>query len=149
MTPDCSDVMERSPWGKVSRASLVEIRSRTDERGKLSIIEAGGEIPFVAKRVYTLFDVCFGTERGSHAHKELRQFFFVLGGSVEVVIDDGVVRQSFLLDRPTQGLLLEPGLWRDLKNFTSGAALVVLASELYDEADYIRNYRDFLVFTKG
>lgn len=149
MTSDCSNAMERSPLGKVSRARVVEIRSHSDERGQLSIIEAGNEIPFPAKRVYTLFNVSPGAERGSHAHKELRQFLFSLGGAVEVVIDDGTVRQSFVLDRPTMGLLLEPGLWRDLKNFTSGAALVVLASELYDEGDYIRDYRDFIAFTKN
>ena len=95
------------------------------------------------------YDVPGGEERGGHAHKELKQLIIAAGGSFDVVLNDGKVKRTITLNRPYQGLLVVPGLWRELNNFSSGATCLVLASEKYDENDYIRNYDEFISYKNG
>ena len=107
-----------------------------------------GNIPFEIKRVYYLYDVPGGESRGGHAHKNLYQLIVAASGAFSVTLDDGKEKRTILLNRPYQGLLVVPGIWRELNDFSSGAVCLVLASEKYDENDYIRIYNDFLVCKK-
>jgi len=116
----------------------------SDPRGNLSFIEGGQHIPFDIKRVYYLYDVPGGSDRGSHAHKSLHQFIVAMSGSFDVVLDDGKQKKRFHLNRSYSGLYVCPMMWRDLDNFSSGAVCMVLASTHYDPADYIRDYSQFL-----
>lgn len=127
--------------------SIIELdKHHSDRKGNISVVENGITVPFDVKRVYYLYDVPGGESRGSHAHKELSQLIIAASGSFRVTLDDGNVKRSFVLNRPYQGLYVKPGIWRDLDDFSSGAVCMVLASEVYQEDDYIRDYRDFLVF---
>lgn len=130
---------------KVSDCQMIDIRRYSDTRGYLSVVENGIDIPFDIKRIYYLYMVP-EVARGAHAHKELQQLLIATSGSVEVIMDDGENKKSFMLDRPWKGLLIPSGLWRDLENFSGGAVLMCLASEGYDEKDYIRDYDEFLKF---
>lgn len=121
-------------------------RHHSDRRGNLTVVENGDTLPFDVKRVYYLYDVPGGESRGSHAHKELSQLIIAASGSFTVTLDDGTCKRSFFLNRPYQGLYIKPGLWRDLKDFSSGAVAMVLASEIYQEDDYIRTYEEFKQF---
>ncbi|MEZ4877569.1 MAG: FdtA/QdtA family cupin domain-containing protein [Flavobacterium sp.] len=114
--------------------------------GNLTSITNSQEVPFDIKRIYYLYDVPGGNSRGGHAHKDLYQIMIALSGSFTVTLDDGNLKRSFMLNQPYQGLLIPPGLWRDLDNFSSGSICMVLASELYDENDYFRDYNEFLNF---
>lgn len=116
----------------------------SDRKGNLSVAENGFNIPFDVKRVYYLYDVPGGAGRGGHAHKELYQLIVAVSGSFSVTLDDGKERKTFMLNRPYQGLLVVPGIWRDIDNFSSGSVSLVLASDKYDEGDYIRDYGEFL-----
>ena len=120
----------------------------TNGLGNLSFLEAGTDTPFEIKRIYYIYDVPEGTQRGGHAHKRLRQLLFCPNGRIEILLTDGVQRASVLLDKPNKALLIGPGLWRDMLWHTDGAVLCVAASEHYDEKDYIRNYNAFLEFKK-
>ena len=111
--------------------------------GNLTSITNNEEVPFAVKRIYYLYDVPGGNSRGSHAHKELYQIMIALSGSFTVTLDDGKLKRSFMLNQPYQGLLIPPGLWRDLEDFSSGSICMVLASETYSEDDYFRNYENF------
>lgn len=122
---------------------LVSLPKISDPRGNLSFIEGGKHIPFEIKRVYYLYDVPGGSDRGSHAHKSLHQFIVAMSGSFDVVLDDGRKKQRFHLNRSYSGLYVCPMMWRDLDNFSSGAVCMVLASTHYDAADYIRDYSEF------
>lgn len=124
---------------------IIDIRRYSDTRGYLSVVENDIDIPFEIKRIYYLYMVP-EVARGAHAHKELQQLLIATSGSVEVIMDDGKEKKSFLLDKPWKGLLIAPGLWRDLENFSGGAVLMCLASEKYDAADYIRDYEEFLAY---
>lgn len=115
-----------------------------DPRGKLSVIEGGEHIPFDIKRVYYLYDVPGGADRGGHAHKALHQFIIAVSGSFDITIDDGKAKKTLQMNRSHYGLYVCPMIWREVKNFSSGAVCLVLASEKYDENDYFRNYQDFL-----
>ena len=119
-----------------------------DKRGQLIALEEQKDIPFHIKRVYYLYDVPGGESRGAHAHKELSQLIVAASGSFTVTLDDGKVKRSFLLNRPYQGLLVVPGIWRDLDDFSSGSVCMVLASHPYDKEDYIRDYDEFLEYKK-
>ena len=131
----------------VQDCQLIELdKHHSDRKGNLTVVENGKTLPFDVRRVYYLYDVPGGESRGSHAHKELSQLIIAASGSFTLTLDDGTERRSFHLNRPYQGLLVKPGIWRDLDNFSSGAVVMVLASEEYREADYIRNYEDFLKF---
>ncbi len=121
--------------------------SDPDGRGNLSVIEKD-VLPFVIKRVYYLYDVPSDSSRGGHAHKELQQFLIALSGSFDVVLDNGKSRRSITLNRPNKGLLIPSGVWRELENFSAGAVCLSLVSEVYKESDYIREYQDFLNYSK-
>ena len=112
-------------------------------RGSLSVVEKD-IIPFDIKRVYYLYDIPSTSIRGGHAHKKLYQLLIPLSGSFDVILNDGKQKKTFTLNKPNKGLLIVPGIWRELENFSSGAVCLVLASEVYDEADYIRDYNSFL-----
>lgn len=128
----------------LSHCRVIELPKISDPRGNLSFIEGGQHIPFNIKRVYYLYDVPGGSDRGAHAHKNLHQFIIAMSGSFDVVIDDGKEKKRFHLNRSYYGLYMCPMMWRDLDNFSSGAVCVVLASERYDVSDYIRDYDAFL-----
>ncbi len=123
---------------------LIELPKISDPRGNLSFIEGGQHIPFDIKRVYYLYDVPGGSDRGSHAHKNLHQFIVAMSGSFDVVLDDGREKKRFHLNRSYYGLYVCPMMWRELDNFSSGAVCMVLASAHFSEADYIRDYSQFL-----
>jgi len=128
----------------VKDCKIIELPKITDPRGNLSFIEGGEHIPFDIKRVYYLYDVPGGSDRGSHAHKNLHQFIVAMSGSFDVVLDDGKEKKRFHLNRSYYGLYVCPMMWRDLDNFSSGAVCMVLASTRYDESDYIRDYDQFI-----
>lgn len=117
-------------------------------RGALTVVEQLKEVPFEVKRVYWTYDVPGGESRGGHAHKDLYQLLVPMSGSFKVVLDNGTKKREFLLNHPWQGLIITPGVWRTLEDFSSGAVCMVLASELYDENDYIREYDQFVAWTK-
>ncbi|MDE5955443.1 MAG: FdtA/QdtA family cupin domain-containing protein, partial [Bacteroidales bacterium] len=117
-------------------------------KGNISVIENGKTVPFDIRRAYWLYDIPGGKSRGGHAHKDLRQLIVAVSGSFTVTLDDGNVKRTFLLNRPYQGLLVVPGIWRTLDDFSSGSVCLVLASHPYSEDDYIRNYEDFIEYKK-
>ena len=123
---------------------IIHLPKITEPRGNLSFVEGGGHIPFDIKRVYYLYDVPGGSDRGSHAHKTLHQFIVAMSGSFDVVLDDGQQQQRFHLNRSYYGLYVCPMMWRYLDNFSSGAVCMVLASARYDQSDYIRDYDQFM-----
>ena len=123
-------------------------RHHSQRKGDISVIENGETIPFDVKRIYYLYDVPGGESRGGHAHKELQQLILAASGSFTVTLDDGKVRRTFNLNRPYQGLLVKPGIWRTLDDFSSGSVCLVLASEKYDADDYIRDYDEFVEYRK-
>ncbi len=123
--------------------TLIELPKIQDPRGNLSVIE-NGTIPFSINRVYYLYDVPSGAYRGGHAHKKLFQFLVPLSGSFDVVLKDGFGQGKIIsLNKPNRGLLIVPGIWRELTNFSSGSVCLVLASEMFDENDYIRDFAEF------
>lgn len=129
--------------------SIIELdKHHSDRKGNLTVVENGTTLPFDVKRVYYLFDVPGGEGRGAHAHRELEQLIIAASGSFTVTLDDGKSKRSFFLNRPYQGLYVKPGLWRDLVDFSSGAVAMVLASEVYQKEDYIRDYQEFLDFRR-
>lgn len=126
--------------------SIIEMDKCHRVKGNLTVIESLTTIPFDIQRIYYLYDVPGGESRGGHAHKELQQLIVSASGSFNVVLDDGRIKRTFTLNRPYQGLLVVPGIWRELEDFSSGSVCLVLASLAYDENDYIRDYSDFLEF---
>lgn len=129
----------------VNDCKIIDIRKFSDNRGYLSVIEGGIDIPFEIKRIYYLYMVPEAA-RGAHAHKELQQLMVATSGSVSVTLDDGRDKKTFVLDKPWKGLIVVPGLWRDLDNFAGGTVCMVLASEKYESEDYIRDYNEFLKY---
>lgn len=123
---------------------IVELPKIADPRGNLTFLEGDRHIPFEIKRLYYLYDVPGGSERGAHAHKSLHQFIIAMSGSFDVILDDGDRQYRFQLNRSYYGLYVCPMMWRKLDNFSSGAVCAVLASAPYDEGDYIRSYQEFL-----
>ena len=128
---------------------IIELPKIKDPRGNLSFIEGDKHIPFNIKRVYYLYDVPGGSDRGEHAHKNLHQFVISMSGSFDIVLDDGERQRRFHLNRSYYGLYICPMMWRALDNFSSGGVCMVLASERYDEADYIRDFGEFLAALKA
>ncbi len=122
---------------------IIELPKISDARGNLTFVETGRHVPFEFRRVYYLYDVPGGAERGGHAHKELHQLIVAMSGSFDVVLDDGRERRRFHLNRSYYGLYVCPMIWRELDNFSSGSVTMVLASNLYDEDDYYRDYDQF------
>ena len=127
---------------------LIDLPRITDVRGNLSFIEGGRHVPFDIRRVYYLYDVPGGETRAGHAHRALQQFVIAASGSFEVILDDGSNRRTQALNRSFFGLYICPGIWREMVNFSSGAVCLVLASEYYDEADYIRDYEAFRAYAR-
>jgi len=128
----------------LSDCKLIQLPTVHDRRGNLSFIEGGRHVPFAIERVYYLYDVPGGAERGGHAHKALQQLIIAMSGSFDVILDDGMEKQRFHLNRSYQGLYVCPMIWREIDNFSSGSVCMVLASNLYDEKDYFRDYEGFL-----
>ena len=128
---------------------LVDLKTLGDERGSLIAIEQGHNAPFEIKRVYYIFDTKDGVERGFHAHINLKQICIAVKGSCTFVLDDGKKREEIKLTNPNRGLFIEGLIWREMKDFTPDCVLVVLASEHYDESDYIRDYDKFLKEVKN
>jgi hypothetical protein len=114
--------------------------------GNITPVQNNIEIPFDIKRVYYLYDVPGGADRGGHAHRDLKQLIIAASGSFDITLDDGTTKKTFSLNRPNMGLYLCPGIWRDISNFSSGAICLVLASEPYDEGDYIRHYDEYKIY---
>jgi hypothetical protein len=128
----------------VENCKLIDLPKIGEPRGNLTFVEGGRHVPFDIKRVYYLYDVPGGAERGGHAHKELHQLIIAMSGSFDIVLDDGQQKKRFHLARSYYGLYVCPMIWREMDNFSSGAVCLVLASNLYDESDYFRDYADFL-----
>ncbi len=123
--------------------------SHGDERGQLIAIEAFKDIPFDIKRVYYIYGMDAGVRRGFHAHKSLEQILICIHGSCKVMLDDGKEKKTIHLERPYEGLYVSNAMWREMFDFSSDAVLIVLASELYDESDYIRDYEEFLQYAQS
>lgn len=129
--------------------SLLEVPKIADLRGNLTFIEGNRHIPFDIARVYYIYDVPSGSARAGHAHRRLRQLFMALSGSFAIHLDDGIAKQTIFLNRPNTALYVPPGVWRVIDDFSGGAVMLVLASEPYDESDYIRSYDDFTQYTNS
>jgi dTDP-4-dehydrorhamnose 3,5-epimerase-like enzyme len=132
----------------LDKPKLVSVPNFRDSSGSLGVIEKEEPFPFPVKRVYFLFDVAENAVRGSHAHKELHQLIVAITGSFTITLDDGETLTQFDLAKPTEALLISPGYWRTLSNFSDGSSALVLASEEYNEADYIRDYDAFKEWKK-
>ena len=128
---------------KIADCKLIYLPKVDDVRGNLTFIEENQHIPFPIRRVYYLYDVPGGESRGGHAHKELQQFIIAANGSFDVILDDGENKERYHLNRSYYGLYIPKMVWRELDNFSSGSVCLVLASQLYNEEDYIRNYDNF------
>ncbi|MEW4922956.1 FdtA/QdtA family cupin domain-containing protein [Algibacter sp. 2305UL17-15] len=129
----------------VKNIQTLEIPIIKDPRGNLAVVEKD-VIPFKMERVYYLFDVPSGSTRGGHAHKALTQFIIPLSGSFDVILKDGVGEKRVTLNNPSKGLLITPGIWRELENFSSGAVCLVVASDVYKANDYIEDFQDYLTY---
>lgn len=127
----------------VSDCRIIELPKVADPRGNLTFVEGTRHIPFDIKRVFYLYDVPGGADRGGHANKNLMQFLIAMSGSFDVHVDDGFTKKSFHLNRSYYGLLIPSNLWRELDNFSSGAVCLVLASDYYDAKEYFRDYSEF------
>ena len=130
--------------GELSYCKIVDLPKISDPRGNLTFVEGGNQIPFDIQRVYYLYDVPGGAERGGHAHKRLHQLIIAMSGSFDVVLDDGRTKKRVHLNRSYNGLYVCPMIWRELDNFSSGSVCMVLASNKYDEEDYYRVYADYV-----
>lgn len=139
-TKKCKTFLMKNNTNDIQLISLPKIE---DRRGNLSVIE-NDTIPFAIKRVYYVYDIPSGAARGGHAHKQLQQFLVALSGSFDVVLNNGNQENKVTLNKPNVGLLIKSGIWRELKNFSSGAVCLVVASDVYIEEDYIRDLNEFL-----
>ncbi len=133
----------------IHKCNVVELKKIHNPAGNITIVQNGSHQPFDVKRVYYLYDVPGGSERGGHAHKELYQLIIAASGSFDVILDDGRNKKIIQLNRPYFGLLVVPGIWREIVNFSSGAICLVLASNKYDAEDYIRKYEDYVNYKNG
>lgn len=132
----------------VDECQIIELPKITDPYGSLTFIENSRHIPFDMKRIYYLYDIPGGSMRGSHAHRHLHQFLVAMSGSFDIELDDGTRKKVFRMNRSYYGLYICPMMWRNLTNFSSGAVCMVLASDYYDESEYIRDYETFLKASK-
>lgn len=129
----------------IDLCKVIDLPKITDIRGNLTFVEGGNQIPFDIQRVYYLYDVPGGAERGGHAHKALHQLIIAMSGSFDVLLDDGINKKRVHMNRSYHGLYVCPMIWRELDNFSSGSVLMVLASNKFDEDDYFRDYEKFLL----
>ena len=132
----------------VDDCSLVELPKITNPAGNITPLTGLEDFPFEIKRIYYLYDIPGGESRGGHGHRELEQYVVAASGSFDVVLNDGKEKRTITLNRPYQALHVVPGLWRELTNFSSGSVCLVVASEIYKESDYIREFDEFLTFKK-
>ncbi len=128
---------------KITDCILIDISSIQNQSGNITVVENNKDIPFSIQRIYYLYDVPGGGERGGHAHYELEQYLIAASGSFDVILDDGINKKRIHLNRPNFALHIVPGLWRALDNFSSGSICMVLASHKYEEKDYIRDYNQY------
>ena len=131
---------------RVYDCTIIELDKHHTPQGNLSVVSNNKEVPFEVKRVYYSYDIPGGKARGAHAHRRLYQLLIAASGAFTVTLDDGIVKRTFLLNHPYQGLLIVPGIWRTLDEFSSGAICLCLASEKYDPSDYIRDYDEYLAY---
>jgi dTDP-4-dehydrorhamnose 3,5-epimerase-like enzyme len=134
---------------QIERCRLIDFPVIGEPRGNLTFIEGERHIPFSIRRVYYLYDVPGGATRAAHGHRQLSQVMIAMSGSFDVTLDDGHSKRKFHLNRSYFGLYIPPMIWRDLDNFSSGSVCMVLASEVFDESDYFRNYADFLAAARA
>ena len=132
----------------INNCKIIDLPKISDPRGNLTFIEGGRNIPFEIKRIFYIYDVPTASDRGAHAHKSLHQFLICLSGSFDVEIDDGHEKKVIHLNRPWKGLHIPPMVWASEINFDPGTVCLVLTSDFYDEADYIRNYDEYLIVQK-
>ena len=132
----------------IYECTIIEFNKKKSVAGNLIAVENTIDLPFETKRIYYLYDIPSGASRGGHAHKQLHQLIIAASGSFDVIISDGRIRRTFTMSRPDYGLYLPPGFWREIQNISSGAICLVLASEVYDEADYIRSLEEYLIYKK-
>src|SRR5690606_12680458 len=137
------------PVMSIEECRVIELPKIADHRGNLTFVEGGNHIPFEIRRVYYLYDVPGGAERGAHAHKTLDQFFVAMSGSFDLTLDDGTATRRFHLNRSYFGVYVPRLTWRLLDNFSSGAVCLVLASQPYDRGDYYYDYQEFLAAVRG
>lgn len=128
---------------------IISLPRHTDRRGNLSVVEGNIHIPYDVRRVFYIYDVPGGESRAGHAHYTLYQFIIAVSGSFTVLLDDGVTKEKILLNKPYEGLLIKPGTWSHLVDFSSGAVAMVLCSDLYSEEDYMRDYDKFLEYKRN
>ena len=128
----------------VNDCAVIELGKIENDRGNLTVVQSGQTVPFDIKRVFYLYDIPGGEARGAHAHKTCHQFLVAASGSFEIALDDGMNKRTVFLNRPFSGLHIPPGIWAAEQEFSSGAVCLVLASEPYDEEDYIRDYDTYL-----
>lgn len=133
----------------IDACRLVTLDKHHHENGNLSVVENGIQLPYAVKRVYYVYDVPGGVERGGHSHRECHEFIIAASGSFDIEIDDGAAKRVVTLNRSNIGLHVVPGIWRVLNNFSSGSVCLVLASEGYEEADYVREYAEFETLTSS
>lgn len=129
--------------------NLIYLKQLGDRNGHLTVLNNYSEVPFEVKRVFYLYDIPGGESRGAHAHKECHQFIVAASGSFEVLIDDGNTQRQVMLNRPSIGIHIPPGIWASEINFSSGAICLVFASHTYEEKDYIRNYENYLIYVQN
>jgi len=129
--------------------SFIELSKIQNRSGNITVIENNVEIPFKIKRIFYLYDIPGGESRGAHAHKECHQFLIASSGSFEVQLDDGKVKKTVMLNQPYKGLHIPPGIWASEVNFSSGAICLVMASHIYDESDYLRDYNEFIKYKRN
>lgn len=127
---------------------IIDLPKIFDPRGNLTVAEGDNHVPFDIKRVYWVYDVPGGEHRGGHAHKECKELLVAVSGSFTVTLDDGKEKHTYLLNHPYQGLFIDTNTWRTLDDFSSGAVCLVIASEKFEEEDYIREYDDFKEYLK-
>ncbi len=130
----------------MEKPQIIQLPKISDPRGNLSVIEEFRQIPFKIERTYWIYDVPGGESRGGHAYRENQEFIVALSGSFDVVLDDGVEKTTYSLNRSYNGLYVPKGLWREMNNFSTNSLALVLSSTKYDEDDYIRDYEEFLAF---
>ena len=133
----------------IFNCNLVELQKIKNRAGNLSVVENSGSMPFDIKRVYYIYDVPGGSDRGGHAHKELEQYVIAVSGAFDIQLDDGKNKKTVRLDRPYLALHIKKGIWRETRNFTSGAICMVIASHKYDYSDYIHDYDNFIKYREN